>query len=205
MTPTPTQPHVQTQTGTGAITAGQLLLDGEETVPGLVELLVSLGPVRAAATAAGLWPTGLEAIARDVAGAAQSLLGIKLSDALVDGWRTYRELVAAAQSTAASPGAVDRVALTTHQVSAVYRPYVEVLVDRRHVATVGFELQLLLTVDGLLARVSAGRLVAAEFARCTYAATLSCEGIKLAHREGLLNQGFEVPLGSGIALAEVES
>ena len=183
--------------------AGPRLLDTcGNVLPALIRLLVDTGPIRAVATAAHVWPHGMETIAADVATAARSLVDIDLGHTLLEGWRTYDELRTAARATAAAPGTVDHVALATHQIAAAYRPYVELLVDRRPHGTVQFEVRLELTVDGLLATVSRGRLVAAEFARCGYDATITCERVELVHPQGQLDAAFRVRLGAGIALVD---
>lgn len=191
------------QTYVDQAAAGPRLLDTcGNVLPILSRMLVDTDPVRAVATAAHVWPHGVRTIAADVAAAARGVVDIDLGHALLEGWRTYDELRTAARATAAAPGTVDHVALATHQISAVYRPYVELLVDRRPRATVQFEVRLELTVDGLLATVSAGRLVAAEFARCGYEATVSYEGVELVHPQGQLDAAFRVRLGTGIPLVD---
>ncbi|HZO70401.1 MAG TPA: hypothetical protein VFB74_35840 [Kribbellaceae bacterium] len=193
-------------TGAGPYTVGSLLIgNGGAAVPALTHRLATTEPVRALAAAARLWPNGLHAVAADVAKAAMCLFDTDLSGTLIAGWRTHDALISTARSTAASPGTVHRVSLDHHEVSATYRPYVELLVDGRPVGSVHFELRLALAVDGWLGVVSAGRLVAVEFARCGYTAALTCEGAPLVSVQGELDSAFTVKIGDGTRLIDPPS
>jgi hypothetical protein len=98
-------------------------------------------------------------------------------------------------------GTVQKVPLDSHDVVAAYQPYAEIIVDGRHVATVHFELRLVLTVDGLTIQIISGRIVAVELARCRYSATLACENVEFPVREGVLDLEFTQRLRNGVQLA----
>lgn len=133
---------------------------------------------------------GREAAGNQVAVVANGLLGLDLGDLVVAGWRKQRELVAAAERTAANPGSSEVVELATHHISSKHHPFVEVLVKDVHVATVTFDLDLEFVVKALVVTVRDGHVVSLHTGACDVAATLAAEGFQLAsHREH-----FELPL-----------
>jgi hypothetical protein len=183
-------------------TARQLLLrPNEQMLPGLLPLLTKSRAIGVVASAAGLWPHGIATLATDVASAATGLLDIDIGHALLAGWSTYSALQSAARETAATPGRSQRVALASHQIAATYEPSLQITVNGRPASTFHFAIELAFTVDGWLAKVHTGRLVAVEFGRCRYSAKVSCEGTTLASTKGELEPTFTIRLGSGIPLA----
>ena len=71
-----------------------------------------------------------------------ALLDLDLGDLVIAGWRKQGQLAAAAERTAANPGSSEVVELATHRVSSVHHPFVELLVNDAHVATVTFDLDI---------------------------------------------------------------
>ncbi|MGO8957424.1 MAG: hypothetical protein ACLQFR_08670 [Streptosporangiaceae bacterium] len=149
---------------------------------------------------AGLPEATREAAAREVTAAASGLLNVDLIDMLVAGWRKYQDLVAAAKRTLAAPGSVELVQIVSHRVTVAQQPYVNVLLDDRRVATLNVGLSVVFDVSALLAKISAGLLVAVESGRCDITATLSVEDADVLTKEA----HFELPgiaaLGRGIRL-----
>jgi hypothetical protein len=148
---------------------------------------------------AAVSPAGRQQVERELAAAGAALLGLDLRDVLLAAWRKHRALYAAAQSTKDSP-ATEVVQLATHRVTTTHRPSVDVSVNGVRLATVHFELSLVLDVDGLSATVRGGRLVALGGGRCTVTAVLGCGGQSLVSRQAVLDPSVTVPLGEGIAL-----
>jgi hypothetical protein len=151
---------------------------------------------------AGLSPVsafGRQQVGRELASAAAGLLGLDLRDVLVAAWRKHRALYAAAQSTKDSP-ATEVVQLATHRVTTTHRPSVDVVVNGARLATVHFELTLVLEVDSLLATVRQARLVALRGGRCTVSVVLAAAGQPLVSRQAVLDPSVTVPLGDGITL-----
>jgi hypothetical protein len=133
---------------------------------------------------------GREAAADQVAVVANGLLDLDLGDLVVAGWRKQGQLAAAAERTAANPGSSEVVELATHRVSSAHHPFVELLVNDVHVATVTFDLEVEFIVKALVATVRDGHLVSLHSGTCDVVATLAAEGFQLASRRA----HFELPL-----------
>jgi hypothetical protein len=133
---------------------------------------------------------GRQAANSQVATVAHGLLDLDLGDLVVAGWRKQRELAAAAERTAANPGSSEVVELATHRISSVHRPFIELLINDVHVATVNFELDIEFVVKALVVTVSNGHVVSLHTGACDVAATLAAEGLQLAGRRA----HFELPL-----------
>ncbi len=171
-------------------------------------------PLPALATASG-WPTvrdrlgqalaGVptaqrELASRELGGAVASLLGLRLGDVLIAGWRAHRALLAAGRATMENPAATETVQLAAHRISTSHHPYVDVIIDDRKIATLHFELSLVLEVDTLPGTVRRGRLVALASGRCIVTASLSCEGVDLVSRQTVIDPAASVSLGDGVPL-----
>ena len=133
---------------------------------------------------------GREAAGNQVAVVAHGLLDLDLGGLVVAGWRKQGQLAAAAERTAANPGNSEVVELATHRVSSAHHPFVELLVNDAHVATVTFDLEVEFVVKALVVTVRDGYVVSLHTGACDVAATLAAEGIQLASRRA----HFELPL-----------
>jgi len=133
---------------------------------------------------------GREAASYQVAVVAHGLLDLDLGDLVVAGWRKQGQLAAAAERTAANPGSSEVVELATHRVSSAHHPFVELLVNDVHLATVTFDLEVELVVKALVVTVRDGHVVSLHTGSCDVAATLAAEGVQLVSRRA----HFELPL-----------
>jgi hypothetical protein len=133
---------------------------------------------------------GRQAANSQVATVAHGLLDLDLGDLVVAGWRKQGELAAAAERTAANPGSSEVVELATHRISSVHRPFVELLINDVHAASVNFELDIEFVVKALVVTVRNGHVVSLHTGACDVAATLAAEGLQLASRRA----HFELPL-----------
>jgi hypothetical protein len=133
---------------------------------------------------------GRKAASDQVAVVAHGLLDLDLGDLVIAGWRKQGQLAAAAERTAANPGSSEVVELATHRVSSAHHPFVELLVNDAHVATVTFDLEIEFVVKALVVTVRDGHVVSLHTGACDVAATLAAEGVQLASRRA----HFEVPL-----------
>jgi hypothetical protein len=133
---------------------------------------------------------GRQAADSQVATVAHGLLDLDLGDLVVAGWRKQGELAAAAERTAANPGSSEVVELASHRISSVHRPFVELLINGAHVATVNFELDIEIVVKALVVTVRNGHVVSLHTGACDVAAKLAAEGLQLASRRA----HFELPL-----------
>ena len=169
------------------------LLFGEDqdTEQALAQALHEHGVLGSMGTALELASeAGREAAADQVAVVAHGLLDLDLGGLVVAGWRKQGQLAAAAERTAANPGSSEVVELATHRVSSTHHPFVELLVNDAHVATVTFDLDIEFVVKALVVTVRDGHVVSLHTGACDVAATLAAEGIQLASRRA----HFELPL-----------
>jgi hypothetical protein len=152
-------------------------------------VLGALGPALQA-----LSQTGREAAGSQIATVAQELLDLDLGDLAVAGWRKHAALTAAADRTRGNPGSSEVVDLATHRITSIHRPYVELLLNDVHIATVRFELRMEFLVRALVATVRHGHVAALGFGACDVAATLAAEGVQLIKQQARLDMSLLIPL-----------
>jgi len=153
----------------------------------------------------GLPPPAREIAVREVRAAAAGLLDIDLVDLLLEGWRQYRDLTSAAQSTLASPGRSEVVRLATHRVTAEQQPQVRVLVNDHQAATIQLRVSVVLDISALLATIKAGLLVSVDAGRCDISVTLAIDGIDVAARQARLELPGAIECTPGIRLLAAAS
>ena len=163
----------------------------QDTGRALAQALDDQGVLASTDVALGLVTQAARKAAEDqVAVVADGLLRLDLGDMVIAGWRKHRELAAAAEHTAASPGSSEVVKLATHRISSVHRPYVELLFNGTHLANVNFELTIEFVVTALVVTVRDGQVVSVRAGECDVVATLAAEGFRLASRR----EHLELPL-----------
>ncbi|MFB7905751.1 hypothetical protein ACFC1T_04940 [Kitasatospora sp. NPDC056076] len=128
---------------------------------------------------------------QEVASVVHGFLGLDMIDLVAGGWRTQARLMEAARSTCAAPGSEEVVALVDHRVRSVHHPSVKVLVDGVSVGTLVVDIEVVFEIDGLVAVVRGGTLVAVRAGYCTATATVAVEQITVASRRGQ----FDLPGG----------
>lgn len=138
--------------------------------------------------------TGRDAAGSQIAAVAQELLELDLGGLAVAGWRKHAALTAAADRTRANPGSSEVVDLATHRITSVHRPYVELLLNDVHVATVRFELRVEFLVRALVATVRDGHVVSLGFGACDVTATLAAEDMQLVEQRARLDVSLLIPL-----------
>ena len=72
----------------------------------------------------------------------EGLIDLDLGGMVTAGWRKEGELAAAAERTAADPDSAEVVELASQRITSKHRPYVDLLINDVHMATVGFELDI---------------------------------------------------------------
>ena len=102
---------------------------------------------------------GRSAAGAELTDMAKGLLELDLGGLALAGWRKHRDLLAAATRTVEHPGSTELVELTTHRITSVHRPSVDLLVDGVRVAVVRLELEVELLVRALVATVRLGHLI----------------------------------------------
>ncbi len=119
---------------------------------------------------------------------------------LVSGWRKYAALTAAARRTAATPGSEEVVELAAHRVASTHKPEIDVLVDDVRVATLRFELSIEFVIQGLVANVAHGDLVALRAGVAYTTTRLRVEGQEIIVRESKFRLPLVLRPGDGISL-----
>jgi hypothetical protein len=152
----------------------------------------------------GLSPATRTAAAREITATAAPLVNVNLIDVLVGGWRKYKDITAAARRTLAATGSTELLSLATHQLTETLNPYVTVLVDGYRVATLQLSLSVVCEVQAMLAKISAGRLVAIESGWCDVTATLAIADAGTTSKLAHFDLPGVVPLGRGLRLLPAE-
>jgi hypothetical protein len=180
-------------------TAGSLLFGPA----GAAQAVAALRPRLVAGGFGGLSPAGFEGAFQAFSTAVAGLLQVDLVGVLVGGWRTHRELRAAAYRTVGSP-AVEVVEIGRHRVTSEHQPYIDLLLDGARVGTVHFGLTAIFDLAAAVATVRAGALVDVRPSRCAVTLRLACEGADVASRTvqlalpGVLSFGAGYPLVDGL-------
>jgi hypothetical protein len=140
--------------------------------------------------------TGREVAGSEIATVAHELLDLDLGDLTVAGWRKHAALTAAADRTRVNPGSSEVVDLAIHRINSVHRPYVELLLNDVHIATVRFELRVEFLVRALALTVREGHVAALGLGACDVTATLAAEGVQLVKQQARLDMSLliTVPL-----------
>ena len=162
-------------------------------------------PLLSAQVAGNLGLERLPQITRDAAirearAAVAGLLDVSLTGVLVSAWRTHHDLTSAARRTLAMPGSTELVRLADHQITSAMHPYVTVLVDGYHVATIQLGLSLLFDIKALLAGIRDGRLVTLHSGHCDVTATLAIAKTDVMSKQTRLELPGVIPLNPGIRL-----
>jgi hypothetical protein len=152
----------------------------------------------------GLSPATRAAAAREITATVASSLNVNPVDVLVGGWREYKKITDAARGTLAATGSTELLALATHQISETLNPFVTVLVDDYRVATLQLSISIICDVQAMLARISAGRLVAVESGRCYVTVALAIADAEITSRTTRFDLPGAVSLGRGLRLLPAE-
>ena len=141
-----------------------------------------------------------DAAIREARAAVAGLLDVSLTGVLVSAWRTHHDLTSAARRTLAVPGSTELVRLAEHQITSAMHPYVTVLVDGYHAATIQLGLSLLFDIKALLAGIRDGRLVTLHSGHCDVTATLAIAKTDVMSKQTRLELPGVIPLNPGIRL-----
>ena len=180
-------------------TVRDLFFDGDPGQP--VDALTQL--MRERGTNVGLFPPGLVEVARhELADATTGFMSLNLADVAAAGWKKYDALKKAARRTRDDPDAKELVSLTTHKIASSHHPSVDLYLDGRRIATVDIELEVALTIAGMIAVVRRGTLTGIQSGSCTVSGSLAVQGIDMIKRQRRFDLYGAVQLGHGIPLLE---
>jgi len=145
--------------------------------------------------------SALKAVDHEVAAVADGFLNLDLGSVLVSGWRKYTDLTGAAARTLAAPGSEEVVILAAHRVISTHHPSVDLLVDGVKVYTFVFDLNVVFDLNGVVAVVRLGELVALRGGECVVTVSLALEGLPLMpQRQGRVDLALVVRLRPAIPL-----
>jgi hypothetical protein len=110
-------------------------------------------------------------------------------------------LTKAAKRTLASPDSEEIVVLATHRVVSTHQPSVDLIIDGIKVHTLVFELTVEFDLNGVVAVVRRGDLVALRCGECVVTATLTLKETSLKRsRKGRIDLPLVVRLNPAISL-----
>jgi hypothetical protein len=186
--------------------SARVFLLGDDTGADTAEVLArSLGESGVAGSAIqglrGLSASALQAVHREVATVTNGLLNLDFGNLLVSGWRKYTDLTKAAKRTLASPDSEEIVVLATHRIVSTHQPSVDLIIDGIKVHTLVFELTVEFDLNGVVAVVRRGDLVALRCGECVVTATLTLKETSLKRsRKGRIDLPLVVRLNPPISL-----
>jgi hypothetical protein len=173
-------------------TVRDVFFDGDSDQP--VDALTQL--MRDRGTNVGVFPPGLIDVARhELADATTEFMSMNLADVAAAGWKKYDALKKAARRT---PDAKELVSLTTHKIASSHHPSVDLFLDGKRIATVDIELEVALTVAGMIAVVKQGKLTDIQSGSCTASGSLAVQGIDMIKRQRRFDLYGAVRLGHGV-------
>lgn len=181
----------------GSATVRDLFFDG---VPGQpVDVLTQM--MRERGTNVGRFPPGLvECARRELADTTTGFMSANLADVAAAGWKKCNALKKAARYTCDHPGSKELVSLTTHKIASCHCPSVDLYLDGKLIATIEIALEVALTVSGVIAVVTRGRLTEIQSGSCTASGSLAVQGINMIMKQRKFDLYGAVLLGDGVPL-----
>jgi hypothetical protein len=179
-------------------TLGELLLKTADEAQAVLES-PALDEVRsrlAARTNMG-WPV----ISGTFAQALQSALDVKLLDVLCGGWTKLVRLQAYLDRDRYPPTELCPFPLVQHTIRSVHHPGVDILLNEKKIEEITFDLEFLLTLEGIVLTIRDGRIVAIAAGAYAGGAVLKYKDFVLCETH---TPQFEIPgvvqLEEGIAI-----
>ncbi len=144
------------------------------------------------------WPVAFSELVSKIG----DVLDIRLSDILVAAWQKYREIRKYSDSIAYPPGETFLVPLAEHTVRSIHHPGIEILVDDHPVARIELEVEIALTMEGALLKISDGKIKGITTGSCSGKGIIKCEGFTVLEKEtepfrmpGVIDLGEGIPIG----------
>jgi Protein of unknown function (DUF2510) len=180
-------------------TVRELFFDGGPGEP--VDTLTQL--MREHDTNVGLFPPSLIDVARhELANATTGFMSVNLADVAAAGWKKYDALKKAARSTRDDRDATELVSLTTHKIASSQHPSIDLYLDGKRLAAIEIELDVALTIVGVIAVVKQGRLTEIQAGSCTASGSLAIQGIEMIKRQRKFDLRGAFRLGHGVPLLD---
>lgn len=145
----------------------------------LATAMESSGVALAATRALGVGLAVGMPIASELGRACSELMYIDIATLLLRGWRTHRDVYAAAERTAQVPGTIERLGLARHEITSEHKPTVELSVNGAAALSIDVELRIVLSVLLAELTVTRGSVVAVEVGDVEISGTLAANGVPL--------------------------
>jgi len=121
----------------------------------------------------------------DVTGAIPDLLQVDLGSVLVAAWKTRSELGRFTDANQYGPDETILVELTTHVVTSVHRPHLDLLVNDQPCGRLDFTVEITLRLAGVVLTIRDGKIWKATTGSCTASGRIACAGQSLSARESV--------------------
>ena len=144
------------------------------------------------------WPAAVDAVAEAIC----ESLDIKLADILAGTWAKVAELQAHLDPERHPNGEVSLVPLVEHKLRSVHHPTVDVLVGDTVVARLELEVELSLSLEGVVLKIRDGEIIGVGSGTCVGQGVLKLAGVALVDKRtpkytipGSLEfeEGFPIP------------
>jgi hypothetical protein len=181
--------------------AAFLFDDDQDSVGRLADALKESGVLGTAIAGLGkLSKAGMDAVGDQIASIGNELLDMGLDTLILEGWRKFEDVHAAAQRTRAASGSSEVLDLASHSITSTHQPRVELRLDDIPIAAVEFGLSLTFVLKAVVATVRDGSLVSLHSGVCDVEGALAVGDKPLAKRSGHFQLPLMVQLGSGVPL-----
>lgn len=116
-------------------------------------------------------------------GAIGGLLNVPLMDVVLRAWNEGKPFEKYLDPERYDPDEVISITLVKHDISSTHRPRIDIVLNGQTVDSIDFELDVKLTLDGVILQVQDGNIRAVESGRIKGKATLKCENLIVFKRE----------------------
>jgi hypothetical protein len=123
----------------------------------------------------------LNDVARQALGEEIEAMSETLVDLVLGGWRSYGAVTQAMRSSRNQPGVERIVALRNHTISAQRQHDLDIEVDSVRVMTLSTRLTMHVGMNGAVAVVKDGRVLAIRSGQAEADGTVTLEGVQIAH------------------------
>jgi hypothetical protein len=125
------------------------------------------------------------------------LLEISIPYILVAAWNKYEILLKYLDREKYPPNESFLVPLAEHCITSEHHPYVEILVNDQPVGKIGFDINVALTLEGIILKIQDGKIKEIFTGTCKGKGTISCDNIVILEKKT-----ESVPLPGSIDLAQ---
>ena len=144
------------------------------------------------------WPVALNEITKKVG----DLLNISVIDIMVKAWNKYRELLKYTDKEKYPPDVSVLVPLTEHTIKSEHKPYVEILINEKPVGKIDFNINISLTLKGMILKIQDGKIKEIKTGSCKGKGNVKLEDLVIMEKE---TESISLPgsinLGDGVAIA----